>query len=96
MADPARREAGSQREGCGFSGNLFLTVVADGVISDRAGGIEKNIVGSPIIRSVQAQRELMMRRKVSVELIYAVLPICAAGYFPASEVSCAAAANTSA
>jgi hypothetical protein len=37
MADPARREARSQGERRGFGGNLFLAVVADGVVTGLAG-----------------------------------------------------------
>ena len=68
MADPARGEAGSQGQRCGFGGHLFLAVVADGVVSDGAGGVEKDVVGSPVTGCVEAQRELMVGREIDVEL----------------------------
>ena len=45
-----------------------MAVIADRVVGDGAGGIEKYVVGSPVTRGVEAQRELMVRREIDVEL----------------------------
>ena len=68
MADPARGEARGERERGGFGGDEFFAVVVDGVVSDRAGGIEEDVVGSPVARGVEAQRELMVWTDIDVEL----------------------------
>jgi hypothetical protein len=68
VADPARGKAGGERERCGFGGNQFLAIVADGVVGDGAGGIEENVVGAPVTRGVEAQCELMVGSEIDVEL----------------------------
>ena len=54
VADPARGKTGGQRECCSFGGDDFLPVVADRIVGDGAGGIEEDIVRSPIAGCVQA------------------------------------------
>ena len=61
-------EARGQRERRGFGGDDFLPVVADGIVGDGTGGIEEDVVRSPVTRGVQAQRELMAGREIDVEL----------------------------
>jgi hypothetical protein len=68
VADPPRGKARGQGERSGFGGNEFLTIVADGVVGDGAGGIEENVVGAPVTRGVEAQRELVARTEIDVEL----------------------------
>src|SRR5579862_8488377 len=67
-ADPSLRESRREREVSGFGRDEFLTVVIDGVIRDRAGGIEKDVVRSPVARRVDPQRKLLARRQVEIEL----------------------------
>src|ERR1700681_981000 len=68
MTDPAGRETRGQGERTGFRGNQFLAIVANGVVGDGAGGIEKDVVGSPVTRGVEAERELMAGSEIDVEL----------------------------
>lgn len=68
MADPARGESGGQRKRSGFGGNEFLTIVADGVVGDGAGGIEKDVVGAPVTYGAQSQRELTPGSEIDIKL----------------------------
>ena len=68
MADQPRRDAGGQRQVHAFSGDVFLAVIADGIVGDRTGRIEEHIIRSPIAGGVHTQRELVARVKVDIEL----------------------------
>lgn len=68
MADQARRDAGGQREVHAFSGDVFLSVITDGIVGDRTGWIEEHVIRSPIASGVHAQGELVAWIKVDIEL----------------------------
>ena len=68
MANEARGDAGSQRQVRGCSRDVFLAIIADGIVGDRAGWIEENIIRSPIASGVHAQGELVAGVKVDIEL----------------------------
>ena len=68
MTDPALRNARRQRQRCRLRRDQFLPVVADRIVSDRAGRIEKHVVRPPVPRGVEAQRELLAGREIEVEL----------------------------
>src|SRR5579862_1730700 len=68
MADPSRGQAAGQGQIRGFGGDHLLAVVTDGVVGDRAAGIEEDIISSPIPCRVDAQGELMVGREIEVEL----------------------------
>ena len=68
MADEPRGQAGSERGGTGFGGDGFFAGVGDGVVGDGAGGIEKDVVRSPVAGGVEAQGELVARSEIDIEL----------------------------
>ena len=67
MADPTLREARGEGEICGLCRDHFLPLLLIAVVCDRAGGIEKDVVRSPVARRVNSQCELMARGKIDVE-----------------------------
>ena len=50
----------------GFGGDGFLSVVRDGIVGERAGGIEEDVVRSPVARGADAQCKLVARREIDI------------------------------
>ena len=68
VADPALGKTAGERQAGGFGGDEFLSVIADCVISDGTGGIKEDVVRSPVAGCIEAERELVVRGEIDVEL----------------------------
>src|SRR5579863_2603430 len=54
MADETRGKAAGEGGSGGLGGDSFFTVIGDGVVGERTGGIEEDVVRSPVAGCVEA------------------------------------------